>query len=195
MLPSGSEVVQSFQAVWRSMHEGERAFVGLDLSAGAVVRSFGALLLTLPAAVAMIAAERLRHGLSNEAGLFDAPWLAGSVLAVLLLSLLLPPAFIVGLFWRVARTARGTGFLIAWNWSGVLVTLILAAPLALFAAGLMKGALALVVTAAFTVIAMRLRLPVPLSTLGLRARAAAGAVALTCGVEMAAVGALVYVAA
>lgn len=98
MLPSGSEVVQSIQGVWRSMDEGERALGDLDMSVRGLIRSFGAIALTLPAAVAMIAAERLRHGLSNEAGLLDAPWLAASVIAMLLLSFLAPPAFIVGLF-------------------------------------------------------------------------------------------------
>jgi hypothetical protein len=186
MLPSGSEVVQSIQGVWRSMDEGERALGDLDMSVRGLIRSFGAIALTLPAAVAMIAAERLRHGLSNEAGLLDAPWLAASVIAMLLLSFLAPPAFIVGLFWRVARTARGTGFIVAWNWSCVLVMFIVAAPLALFAAGLVNGALAVVVVAAFAIIAMRLRYAVARSALGLDAKSGAAAVGVAFSVEMAA---------
>ncbi len=189
MLPSSSEVAFCLSAVWRSMDEGERAFARLDLSPQAVARSFGAILLTLPAIVAIIAAERLRHGLSNEAGLLDAPWLVASVVAMVLMSFLAPPAFIVALFWRVARTARGTGFLIVWNWTGVLVTLILAAPLALFAAGMIKGALAAIMVAAFSIIALRLRYAVARSVLGLDGISASVAVALAFAIEIvAAVG-------
>lgn len=189
MLPSSSEVASCLGAVWRSMEEGEKAFARLDCSPQALARSFGAILLTLPAIVAIIAAERLRLGLGNESGLLDAPWLAASVVAVVLLSFLAPPAFIVALFWRVARTARGTGFLIAWNWAGVLVTLILAAPLALYAAGMIKGAMAALMVAAFSIIALRLRYTVARSVLGLNGPSASAAVGLAFGIEIvAAVG-------
>jgi hypothetical protein len=168
------------------MDEGERAFAFFDLSARGLVRSFGAVLLTLPAVVALIAAERLRLGLGNEVGLFASPGLAAAVVGLHLATFVAAPLLVVALFWRVARTARGTGFVIAWNWAEVIVTLILAAPAALFAAGFTNSALATVMGFAFAVIAMRLRYAVARTALGLASPAAAAVVAITFAVQFAA---------
>jgi hypothetical protein len=193
MLPSSTEVLRSMRGAWRLMEEGERALTAFDMTQQGLVRSFGAFLLTLPAVVALIAAERLRHGLSNEAGLFADAAIAASIVALQLLSFVLAPALIVALFWRVARTARGTGFLIAWNWTEVIVALVLAVPAALFAAGLVNAGLALLMTAAFGVIALRLRYAVARSALGLAAPMAVGVAVLAFAVQFGAAWTLALV--
>lgn len=184
MLPSSAEVMRSLHGSWRLMREGEGALSTFDVTAEGLLRSFGAILLTLPAFVAVLAAERLRLGLSNAAGLFEEPTLAAQLLLLPALSFLVIPAAILALFWSVARTARGTGFVVAWNWTEVMVSLILAAPAAMLAAGLVPGSLAQAVTLAFAVIAARLRYAVVRSALGLAAPMAATVVVTAFAVEV-----------
>jgi hypothetical protein len=88
--------------------------------------------------------------------------------------------------WGVARSARGTSFVIAWNWAEVITTLMLAVPAALYAIGWAPPALAVMFTAAFSVLAARLRYAVARTTLGCSAPLASGIVALTFAVEIAA---------
>lgn len=185
MLPSSLEVARSLRGSWRLMDEGEKALADFNLSWDGLAKSFAAILLTAPAVVAVLAADRLRNGLSNESGLFTAPELTVGALFQPLLSFLVIPALVLALFWQVARTARGTGFVIAWNWTEVIVTLLLAAPAALFAAGLFDGRMAFVVTLAFACIAARLRFAVARSALGVGTPMAIGVVALAFTVEIA----------
>lgn len=186
MLPSSLEIAQSLRGSWRLIDAGEKALADFDLSWSGFVKSYGALLLTAPAMVALLAAQRLKSGLINEAGLFDAPVLALLVVAQNLLSFFIVPALVLGLMWSVARSARGTVFVITWNWSEVAVTLMLAVPAALYAIGWASPALALMFTLAFMVLAARLRFAVARACLGGSAWMSAGIVALTFLVEGAA---------
>jgi hypothetical protein len=169
MLPTALETAMALRGSWRMMNEGERALEDFDVSGKGLLRSFGAILLTAPAFVAFLAAERLRAGLSNQGGLFDAPDIAVQLVAITALSFLLLPLAILLLFWRRARTARGTGFVICWNWTEVVITALLATPAALLAAGAMTPALAAVFTIAFAAIATRLRYAVLRASLGVAA--------------------------
>lgn len=186
MLPSSLEVAQSLRGSWRLMDEGEKALADFNLSLDGLAKSFAAMLLTAPAVVAALAAERMRQGLSNEAGLFTAPEMALGALSLPIISFVVIPGLILALFWQVARTARGTGFVIAWNWTEVIVALLLAAPAALFAAGLFDGRMAFVLTLAFACIAARLRFAVARSALGVGTPMALGVVALAFTIEIAA---------
>ena len=186
MLPTSLEVAHSLRGSWRLIGRGEKALEELDLSWSGFIKSYGAMLLTAPALVALLAAQRLRSGMINEAGLFDAPALAVQVIVVNVLSFGLIPALVLGLMWSVARSARGTSFVIAWNWAEVIVTLMLAVPAALYAMGWAPPVQALMVTVAFSVLAARLRYAVARTTLGCPAVLSAGIVALTFAVEIAA---------
>lgn len=186
MLPSSLEVAQSLRGSWRLMDEGEQALKDFNISSDGFVKSFAAIILTAPAFIAILAAERLRSGYANEAGLFTAPELALHALALHAISFVILPAIILGLFWGIARTARGTGFIITWNWTEVIITMLLAVPAALYAAGLFDGRMAFVVTLAFWVIAARLRYGVARSALGIARPLAFGVVLLTVAVEVAA---------
>lgn len=186
MLPSSLEVAQSLRGSWRLMDEGEQALKELNISMDGFRKSFAAIMLTAPAFIAILAAERLKAGHSNANGLFTAPELALNALALHAVSFLVLPAIVLAMFWGVARTARGTGFVIAWNWTEVIVTLLLAVPAALFAAGLLSGSMALAVTLAFVAIAARLRYAVAKSSLGVGTPLALVVVFVTFAVEAAA---------
>jgi hypothetical protein len=184
MLPSNAEVAQALRGSWRLIDGGEKALSELDLTVSGLFKSYGALLLTLPALVALLAAQRLKAGLINESGLFDAPLIALQVLVLNVLTFFVVPAMVLALMWGVARTARGTTFVIAWNWAEAIVTLILAVPAALFAIGWAPTELALMFTAGFAVLAARLRYAVARTALAASAPAAVGIVALTFAVEL-----------
>ncbi len=150
------------------------------------MKSFAAIMLTAPAFIAILAAERMKAGYTNASGLFTAPEMALNALALYAISFLVLPAVIMALFWSVARTARGTGFVIAWNWTEVIVTMLLALPAALYAAGLFDGRMAFAVSFAFWAIAARLRYAVARTALGVGGPVALGVVFLTFAIEAAA---------
>jgi hypothetical protein len=184
MLPTSLEVARSLQGSWRLMQEGEKALRALDLSRDGFFKSYGAIILTAPAFLAFLAAVRIRQGQSNADGLFTAPDIAALTLAQQAVSFLLLPALVMALLWGVARTARGTAFLISWNWAEVIVTMLLAVPAALYAIGFIPPVVAVMFTCAFAAIAARLRYAVARATLGLSAPIALGVVAMTFAVEL-----------
>ena len=139
------------------MSEGEKALPDLDLTRAGFWRSFLAFALMLPAMVALLAAARLSSGLSNAAGLFTSPLLAATVIGSLLLAILIVPAFLVALRPELARETRFTSFVIAWNWAGIVSASLMAVPAAVFAVGWSTPALALVQSAFFAVVVLRLR--------------------------------------
>lgn len=186
MLPSSTEVVHALRGSWRLIDTGEKALADFDLSVRGFLKSYGAILLTAPALVALLAAQRLKSGMINESGLFDAPGLALQVLVLNVLSFLIIPSFVLALMWSVARSARGTSFVIAWNWSEVSITLMLAVPAALFAMGWAPPMLALMFTIAFAILAARLRYAVARTTLQSSRALSLLIVTLTFGIEIAA---------
>ncbi len=186
MLPTSLEIAQSLRGSWRLMEDGERGLDGLDISVTGLWKSYAAIILTAPAFIALLAAARMKEGQSNEAGLFAAPEIALATFGQHALSFLIIPAMVLALLWGVARTRRGTAFLISWNWAEVIVTLLLAVPAALYAAGFIPPFVAAMFTLAFICIAARLRFSVARAALGLSAPAAMAVMALTFTVEIAA---------
>jgi hypothetical protein len=166
MLPNSEEVARSMRGSWLLMDEGERALGEFDLSFSGLTKSFAAILLTVPAFVAALFATRIHAGLPRDSSLLEAPGLALQVLAQHAAPFIVVPALVLALMWRVARSGRGTAFVITWNWTEVCVALLLAAPAALLAAGWIDGRMAFAVTIAFAFIAARLRYAVARSALG-----------------------------
>ena len=154
---AAENVLRSLRGSWRLMSEGAEALPELDLSRDGFWRSFIAFALMLPATVAMLAAVRLGFGLSNAAGLFAAPGLAAAVAGALLLTILVVPAFLIALKPELAREARFTSFVIAWNWAGIVSASLMAVPAAVFEVGWSTPTLALVQSAFFAAIVLRLR--------------------------------------
>lgn len=155
---AADDVTRSLRASWQVMARGAEALEDLELTRSGFWRSFVALLpLTLPAAIALLAALRIHAGLPNSAGLFAAPGLALAVLGATLASILAVPALLFALAPHLAQTPRFTAFVIAWNWAGILAAGLVAVPATVFAIGWSTPGLALLQTLAFAAIVLRLR--------------------------------------
>ena len=154
---AADDVARSLRGSWHLMTRGAEALSELDLSRDGFWRSFLAFALMLPATIALLAAERLVVGLPNAAGLFAAPGLAAAVVAALCLTILAVPAFLIALRPELAREARFTSFVIAWNWAGIVSASLMALPAAVFALRWSTPGLAIAQSAFFAVIVLRLR--------------------------------------
>ncbi|HEV2553584.1 MAG TPA: hypothetical protein VGV17_07500 [Bosea sp. (in: a-proteobacteria)] len=166
---AADDVARSLRASWQLMARGAEALDELELTRSGFWRSFVALLpLTLPAAIALLAALRLHVGLPNAAGLFTDTGLALAVLGATVSSILAVPALLLGLAPQLLHWSRFTTFVIAWNWAGIISVGLIAVPAAVFAIGWSTPGLALIQTLAFAVIVLRLRYCVARAAFGAR---------------------------
>ncbi len=163
---AADDVTRSLRGSWRLMTKGADALRELDLTRRGFWVSFGAMVLLLPATVALLAAERTGAGLSNAGRLFEAPGLLAQVAGAECLAIIVVPLLLVGLRPQLAQAPRFTSFVIAWNWAGVLSVSLMAVPATLFAIGWSFPELALLQAAAFAVIVLRLRYCVARATFG-----------------------------
>ncbi|MBN9459164.1 MAG: hypothetical protein ACTHP8_13510 [Bosea sp. (in: a-proteobacteria)] len=163
---AAEDIARSLRGSWRLMSEGAEALPDLDLSREGFWRSFLALALMAPATIALLAATRLFAGLPNTVGLFAAPGLVVSVVGALLLTILVVPAFLILLRPELAREARFTSFVIAWNWAGIVSASLMALPAAVFALGWSTPQLAIAQFAAFGIVVLRLRYGVARAAFG-----------------------------
>jgi hypothetical protein len=154
---AADDVTRSLRGSWHLMTRGAEALKELDLSSKGFWHSFAALVLTLPAMVSILAAERVVDGLPNAGNLFDSPLLVMSVVGAEGLAILLVPALLIGLAPKLVQTPRFTSFVIAWNWAGVVSVSLMAVPATIFAIGWANPPLAVVQTLAFAAIVLRLR--------------------------------------
>jgi hypothetical protein len=155
---AADDVARSLRATWQLMARGAEALDELELTRSGFWRSFVALLpLTLPAAIAILAALRLHAGLPNSAGLFTSPGLALAVLGATVSSILAVPALLFALEPQLVHRPRFTTFVIAWNWAGIISVALVAVPATVFAIGWSTPGLALMQTLAFVAIVLRLR--------------------------------------
>lgn len=163
---AADDVTRSLRASWRLMSEGPQALAELDLTRDGFWRSFLAFALMLPASIALLAAMRVLAGLSNTAGLFGSTSLVAAVIGMQFLTILAVPAVLLGLAPRLARAPRFTGFVIAWNWAGIVSASLMAVPAAVFAIGWSPVPLAILQALAFGLIVLRLRYCVARATFG-----------------------------
>ncbi len=155
---AADDVTRSVRASWQLMERGANALDELELTRSGFWRSFIALLpLTLPAAIALLAALRHHAGLPNSAGLFTTPGLALAVLGATVSSILAVPALLFALAPQLVHRPRFTTFVIAWNWAGIISVGLVAVPAAVFAIGWSTPGLALIQALAFVAIVLRLR--------------------------------------
>lgn len=173
---AADDVTRSLGASWRLMSAGAQALPDLDLSREGFWRSYLALVLTVPAMIAALAAERVLAGLSNATGLFDAPLLLAAVVAAELLAILAIPALLVGLAPTLLHSPRFTSFIIAWNWAGIVSASLMAVPAAVFALGWSNPGIATIQSVAFASIVLRLRYCVARAAFGAES-GVAGAIA------------------
>ncbi|MGE7470770.1 hypothetical protein ACQKLX_15105 [Bosea sp. NPDC003192] len=173
---AADDVTRSLAASWRLLWADAKALPDLDLSRDGFWRSYLALILTIPSMIPVLAAERTLAGLSNRGSLFDAPGLLAAVVTAEMLAVLAVPALLIGIAPNLARNPRFTGFIIAWNWAGIVSAALMAVPATVFALGWSNPGIATFQTLAFATIVLRLRYCVARAAFGAES-GAAGAVA------------------
>ena len=166
MALAADDVARSLRGSWRLMSQGAKALPELDLSSEGFLRSYGAAVLTLPAMVAVLAAERNIAGLPNSDGLFHSAPLVIAVIASQAAAFLCVPALLVALAPHLTRSPALSGFIIAWNWTEILSAGLLAIPAAVHAIGWSTPEIAAMQWLAFAVIVARLRYAAAKVTLG-----------------------------
>ncbi len=154
---AADDVTRSLAASWRLLRADAKALPELDLSRDGFWRSYLALVLVVPSMIPALAAERTLAGLSNSGGMFDAPGLIAAIVTAEILAILAVPALLVGLAPGLTRNPRFTGFIIAWNWAGILSAALMAVPATVFALGWSNPGIATFQTLAFAIIVLRLR--------------------------------------
>lgn len=154
---AADDVTRSLIASWRLLTADAKALPDLDLSRDGFWRSYLALILTIPSMIPILAAERTLAGLSNTGGLFDAPGLLAAVVTAEMLAVLAVPALLVGIAPNLTHNPRFTGFIITWNWAGILSAAMMAVPATVFALGWSNPGIATFQTLAFATIVLRLR--------------------------------------
>lgn len=154
---AADDVTRSLAASWRLLQADAKALPDLDLSRDGFWRSYLALVLVVPSMIPALAAERMLAGLSNSGGLFDAPGLIAAIVTAEILAILAVPALMVGLVPNLTHNPRFTGFIIAWNWAGILSAALMAVPAAVFALGWSNPGIAGFQSLAFAAIVLRLR--------------------------------------
>ena len=152
MILSADEIGRSLAGSYRLMSRDATGMKEFEISIAGFWRSFAAILLTAPAFVIALAEDRLRAGLPLEAGLFADGGIVATQIAALLGGWLVFPLAMIAIVRRLGLGHRYIGYIVAWNWSVVLATMMLSVPQALHVLGLATTSLAVVYAIAFMVI-------------------------------------------
>lgn len=158
MILTADEVVQSLKGSFRLIRreaDGLRAF---DISIAGFWRSFGAILLTAPAFLALLAEQRLEAGLGAAgSGLFDDVGLVIRAASIYLAAWIVFPILMIGFVRLMGLERRYVGYMVPYNWSTAIAAFVVAFPAALHVLGLATGALAVFYAIAFGFIVLQYR--------------------------------------
>jgi hypothetical protein len=181
MILATDEIARSLAGSWDLLNRRAHGLRNFSWDEQSFRRSFGAVLLALPAFVAWLASERAAEGLLKQgASLFeDADILGQTALDLAALWLTLPMlAFIFAD--KLGIRERLVPFIIVCNWGSVIAAFMLAVPATLFAIGWATHALSAFFAVCAAIIIMQMRWYVARVTLGVTA-SAASALALADG--------------
>jgi hypothetical protein len=193
MILTADEVLRSLKGSLRLVRrhpDGLRAF---DASVEGFWRSFAAILLAAPAFIVLLADQELRAGRLVAGGLFADAWFVAREAAVFVAPWVLFPLFMLGFVRIMGLERRYVGYIVIYNWSGVIAAAIFAVPALLHVLGLATGAHAAFYTFAFSIILVQYRWFFARASLGLSADLAAAVVAadfILAGAAAAAIRAL-----
>jgi hypothetical protein len=154
---SADEVGRSLSGAMQLLNRDEEGLRRFQVSIEAFWRSFGAVVLTAPAFVTTLAADRLRLGLPLEQGLFSDPGLVTVRLVLAGMAWIAFPILMIAVVRRLNLGHRYVRFVIAYNWSAVVASTVLAVPTAMYVTGLASAALSSLFVVAFAIIVFRLR--------------------------------------
>jgi len=158
MILTADEVVRSIRGSCRLIQreaDGLRAF---DTSFEGFWHSFAAIILAAPAFVVAVADARLIAGKAVPgAGLFDDIGLVAREALVFVMPWIAFPALMIGFVRLMGLDRRYVGYVVAYNWSAVIVAIVLAVPALLHALGLATTALATFYALAFSIVLLQYR--------------------------------------
>jgi hypothetical protein len=158
MIVTAEEVTRSLRgtaALLNRPAEGLRAF---DFSEAGFWHSFGAIVLTLPAFVVTLAAERRRLGLALPGrSLLDDGSLAALAAAAHVAAFIALPVAMIFLARSLGVSKRYVPFVIVTNWVSVVALTVLSVPAVLLLLGWATPGLAVLFTLGFGVIILRLQ--------------------------------------
>jgi hypothetical protein len=154
---SADEVGRSLSGSMQLLNRDADGLYRFPVSIEAFWRSFGAVVLTAPAFVTALAADRLRLGLPLEQGLFADAGLVTVRLVLAGMAWIAFPILMIAVVRRLNLGHRYVRFVIAYNWSAVFASAILAFPTAMYVTGMASYALSTLFVVAFAVIVFRLR--------------------------------------
>ncbi|HLN07448.1 MAG TPA: hypothetical protein VK281_00550 [Xanthobacteraceae bacterium] len=156
MILTLDEVIRSLKGSFRLIQREADGFRAFDISIAGFWRSFAAIVLTLPAFVALLAERRLDAG-PMVGGLFDDAGLVLREVLIFIACWIAFPLVMIGFVRLMGLERRYVGYVVAYNWSTVIAAFVLAFPAALHVLGLATPALAGFYTAAFGVIVVQYR--------------------------------------
>lgn len=186
---SAEEFGRSLRGTAALMGRDRDALAAFDTSLKGFVRSFAAIVWTLPAFVVSVGLARRAAGLDVEgAALFEDPWMTAVVGAAHLATFLAMPIAMVVIALALSLGPRYVPFVVATNWISVFGSLILAAPGALLLMGFETVPLTLLFTIALGVIVFQAQWFATRITLGIGPGAAALLTASGLVLELAVAG-------
>jgi len=147
-------------------------------------RSFWAILLVLPAFVLQVAGQWQFFAAHRPQAVPDHTWLLINECAALVAYWLLFPAAVLVIARLVGRETRFYAYITAANWSSVITTAVLAAPMALYLAGWATPAHAVIFTFAFVVLMAHFRWYLAKTALEVSGGVAALIVAIEAGLAI-----------
>jgi hypothetical protein len=177
MILTADEVVRSLKGSLRLIrreHDGLRAF---DTSVDGFWRSFAAVILAAPAFIVLLADQELRAGRFVPGGLFDDAWFVAREAAVFIAPWVLFPLLMLGFVRVMGLERRYVGYVVIYNWSGVIAAVLFAVPALLHVLGMATDAHAAFYAFAFSIILVQYRWFFARAALGLSADLAAAVVA------------------
>jgi hypothetical protein len=157
MILTADEVVRSLKGSLRLIQREADGLRDFDVSIEGFWRSFAAIVLTLPAFVALLAERRLASGLAPGGGLFDDPGLALGEALAYLATWFAFPLMMIGFVRLMGLERRYVGYVVAYNWSSVIASFVLALPAMLHVLGLATPSLAAFYTLAFGLVVLQYR--------------------------------------
>jgi hypothetical protein len=177
MILSAEEVVRSLRGTMALLNRRAEGLKAFDMSEAGFWRSFGAIWLTLPAYVVCLSFERYRLGAADGGSVLGDPMLLALVAGGFVAAFLALPVVMIWLARRLQVSAGYAPFVIVTNWIVAVALTMLSLPQALLMLGWATPALAVLYTAAFSIIVLRLEWIAATATLGVSGRVA-GAIVL-----------------
>ncbi len=167
MMVTADDVSRSLRGAADLLNRRAEGLAAFDVTEAGFWRSFGAIWLTLPSFVVLLALERRHVGLGPETPLWFDPAAAASLALAYLATFLALPIAMIAVCRRLGLGAAYAPFVVVTNWLSAITALVLAGPGLLVALGWAPPALGAALVLAFGLILLHLQWFAVKATLGL----------------------------